>query len=444
MTTFDRIFVRIGDRRAAPRAGRAMSPGRALAIACAALTLSALSAGLAHASRGTVTGKLAFFQNQGNFCPASRSCTGATYLERQYHTNMPIGDTKVYLWRARDNKIIGQGVTDRSGAFTIFWTDPIAIKGGTASLLWFGEHKDGRFAVRTSTGDRVVFVSPSFTLRPRVTTEIGTWTWGSPGSPNALANVYDGALHMWAFGLSQSHRMTAFFTGLSIFAFNKACQTSCASGAANRILLDPQAAYSPQARLMHEMGHIASYKASRDQRLTQASACAFYSYPSATCVRGATWNPTSTEWEAVAFEEAVATHLGDVALYRATATEPHTCLSSSWCRTGALDLEASMGMSCAPDMNRMPLNHLRYLWDNYDSTSDYPGETLSRGMWEVIDTLHAFAPGTENRQKDEPFARDGSIDDLDGRSAIDFRENWLAWGTDSAAQLANNCGAAGD
>jgi len=399
-------------------------------------------------SNGTVSGHVAFFQNQGNFCPSSptRSCTGATYVQSQYHTDMPIAETKVYIRRG-DGVVIGAGVTDSSGNFTISWNNPSTTGDITANFIWVGEHKDGRFAVRTSSGGQWTFWTPNFTLNAGVNTNIGTWTWGNSSAPNSLANVYDGAFHMWSFGLSQSNRMNAFFTGLSIYAFDNTCPTSCASGPDNRITLDNNAAYQPQARIMHEMGHIASYKGSRDQNRRQTGDCEFYSYPSTSCVSGSGWSLTSKEWEGAAFEEAVATHLGDVSLYRAFATEPHTCLSSAECSTGSFNIETSPGTSCGTDQNRVPLNHIRYHWDNYDSVSDYTGENLSRGMWEVVDTLNAFNNGNGNRQKDEPFDTFLGIpftDDLDGRSPIDFRENWIVWGTDSSTQLSNNCGSAGD
>ena len=398
-------------------------------------------------SSGTVSGGVAFFQNQGNFCPATRTCTGATYVESQYHTNMPIGETKVFIQRASDNATIGQGVTDSNGRFTISWTNPATTGNITANLIWVGEHKDGRFAVRSSSGAQFIFWTPNFTLNTGGNTESGTWTWGSAGAPHSLANVYDGAFHMWSFGLSQSNRMNSFFTGLSIYAFDDVCPTSCANGPSNRITLNTGAAYSPQARIMHEMGHIASYKGSSDQTFIQTGNCEFYSYPSMTCVKGSGWTLDGPEWEAAAFEEGVATHLGDVCLYRANATDPHTCLSATACGTGSFNIETSLGTTCAADQNRWPLNHVRYHWDNYDSNSDYTGEDLSRGMWEVLDTLSTFPLGLDNRDKDEPFVVQGGsifIDDLDGRSPIDFREHWLTLGTNSSTQLANNCGSMGD
>lgn len=69
---------------------------------------------------------------------------------------------------------------------------------------------------------------------------------------------------------------------------------------------------------------------------------------------------------------------------------------------------------------------------------------MTRGVWEILDTINAFDNGLNNRQKDEVYAVFGWVDAIDGRSAIDFRENWKTWGTDSTSILAGNCGSAGD
>src|SRR4051812_33400628 len=112
-----------GGRRPPRRGGRGLATWRSFRNRAT----SAPPPGRARAtppSSGTVSGNVAFFQNQGNFCTTTRSCTGATYLQSQYQTNMPIGETKVFIQRASDNATIGQGVTDGNGRFTISWTDP--------------------------------------------------------------------------------------------------------------------------------------------------------------------------------------------------------------------------------------------------------------------------------------------------------------------------------
>jgi hypothetical protein len=55
-----------------------------------AFVLIATAPAAAHATTsGWVKGRLQFFQNQGNFCPTGRNCTGANYLQSEWHTNQP-------------------------------------------------------------------------------------------------------------------------------------------------------------------------------------------------------------------------------------------------------------------------------------------------------------------------------------------------------------------
>jgi hypothetical protein len=416
-------------------------------VTTVALMLLATSA---LATSGTVTGRFLFFQNQGNFCPTSRNCTGAKYPQSWYQQNGPIIHTKVFLRRSSDNVILGQGTTDLNGSFTISWSDPSTNGHVEAQLIWVGENKDGYFAIRSASGAQWVFTTPHVLLRNDASqpANLGTKVWGTTGAPNALANVYDGAARMWLQSLSQSNRMLTMMGGLEIRAFDDSCPTSCADGPANIIKLDSGSPYSPQNRVMHEMGHIASYRASRDGSFCQPGGCMFYSWPNGDCAANGGWDLTSREWEAAAFEEAIATHFADVALYHPNAVTPHTCLSSSACGTGSFNIETSFPGGCIPvgqGLERMVLSHIRYHWDNYDSVDDGNDINFSRGVWEALDTLHAFDNGPDNRQKNESH-RFGCVfvDDLDGRSPKDFLENWSIWGTSSHNQYNQNCGSAGD
>jgi hypothetical protein len=423
-------------------------------LALLALLMAPLSASAG--AGGTVSGSFYFFQNQGNFCPSTRDCTGARYLQSQYQTSMPVADIKVYVQRASDGTLIGQGTTDASGNFSMSWYDANATTSTQAQVFWRGEHKDNRFVIRTASGGTYLFpLGVNFTLQANQTTSIGSWVWGSSTSPSALVNLYDGARRMWSVSLAQSNRMAAYVSNIEVRAFDSAtCSTSCADGPNNRIVMDDNSAYSPQGRILHEMGHIASYRASRNQNYRQAGQLTCYPDSSAT---NCGWLLNSAEWAGVAFEEGVATFLGDVALYAPYAVAPHTCLSSGSCGTNVINnVESSGGTACYTDDNRRPINNIRYFWDIYDSRADFPADTLNRGMWEVVDIINAFDNGVDNRQKDEVWSfvswvgQYGEVysfwwvDDVDGRSAIDFRENWINWGTNSTDVLSNNCGSAGD
>jgi hypothetical protein len=416
---------------------------RSLLVTAGALALVATATATASASSGYVRGRLQFFQNQGGYCPASRDCTGARYLESQFHTYLPIADTRVWIRRASDAQIIGQGSSDADGWFTIRWSDPSTSGSVSAVLAWQAEHKDGRFAVRNADGQTFRMSSPSFGLGHGTTaaspTQIGAYRWGSSSSPHAIANVYDGATRMWNV-LKSSNRMLTYFAGVEIRAFSSAqCGTSCASG--KLVILDDNAAYAPQARVMHELGHVASTLANKGQsrRLPPDIYCF-------TDTSNCGWSFTSQEWQAAAFEEGLATFYGDVALYTAAATAPHTCYASAApCGTGTFNVETSSRSACATGENRWALSTVRYLRDAYDDNADYGGETLSAAYHEFFDTVHAFDEGTWEDQKEEYWNADFSaLDDKDGRSAHDFRDVWIPWGTDSTAQYQGNCSPVGD
>src|SRR5919106_5878703 len=118
--------------------------------------------------------------------------------------------------------------------------------------------------------------------------------------------------------------------------------------------------------------------------------------------------------------------MATVGLYSSNAAQPRSCISAAAC-TG-FDLEVTPA-NCTNEV-RWPISAERYFWDVYDTAND--GETLAQGVWHLTDTLHAFDPGTDNRQRDETWNGSfSSLDDLEGHSTLDFMENWKTWGTDS-------------
>lgn len=408
----------------------------AVALVCSVLLVSqdALAS-----SWGVVTGKLQFYQKQGNYCPWWRNCTGARYPESQYQTNMPVADAKVYAFRQSDNVLIGQGTTDSSGNYSLSWYDPSgAGLGSTVYIAWQGEHKDGRFAIKAPSGANWRFYGPVVTLGHGVYTSAGTVTWGNAGLPNPLANLYDGARRGWSASLAQSNRMRAYFSGVDIVSFGSAvCSTSCADGWNNTIHMDDQSQFQLSV-ILHEMGHIASFRSSRDQAVSLVSN---YCYPSSIPSTACGWQHDSDEWASDAFEEAVASFFGEVALHAPSAPQAFQCRSAGVC--SGLDLEVAYFCDFFSP-RRDEISQLRYFWDVYDTNSDFTGETFQRGVWEIADTLHAFDNGVNNRQKDEGFDSTWSVDDLDGRSLRDFVEIWKVWGTDSNALYNSNCRSAGD
>lgn len=144
------------------------------------LLLSTLLPDAARATSGYAQSRLLFYQYQGNFCPESRDCTGATYKEAEFDSHAPVRHTKVYLRNAANGAILGQGTTDEQGNCTLGWYLSDLTNSVTAQLVWVGEHRDGRFAIRSSSGSQYMWWTPSFVLRAGTTRaspqDLGPWT----------------------------------------------------------------------------------------------------------------------------------------------------------------------------------------------------------------------------------------------------------------------------
>lgn len=412
----------------------------AFALACAALAAPEL----ADAFEGVVRGRIQFYNNQGNYCPSFRDCTDARYHQSEYNRVQPIRSAKVYVVDSGGNRI-GQGSTTGSGRFTIRWSSSSAAP--RAHIEWYGEHRDGRYAIRTSRGGRYVMWTANRTLIRNTTSsrpqELGNFVWGSASNPHSLANLYDGAWRMWTWSLSQSRRMRTYFTDVQVRAFDPvACPTSCANG--KRIIIDSVGStFSPQARIFHEMGHVASELSSpgRSYRF-----CGQYNRNG-----NPGWNMSSQEWACASFEEGLATFFGDVAVYGPRNPAPHSCISSSFCAS-ATNVETTTGMlSCSTNEGRTAFAVSKYLRDLYDRTNVAESRVVdpdSVPYFHFFDTLNRYRTGTGNQAKNEPWRRRffiWSIDDRDGRSSIDFSRHFRAQtGLDDGLQLLNNCATIGD
>ncbi|WP_437566176.1 hypothetical protein [Sorangium sp. So ce542] len=401
----------------------------------------------ASAASGVVKGKIQFWQKQGNYCPSFRDCTGSNYLEADYDTAQPVAQVQIQVVDASNlNNVLGQGTTDVNGNYQISWST--ASTPPSAKILWKARHKDSVFeVVSASSGGIYYFTSGgSFTLTSGTTSgspqTLSTYTWGNSASPESLANLYDGAWRTWYYALRYSGLMTSRFTGVKVRAYDTSCPTSCASGSTKTVTIDSAtSAFQPQGRIMHELGHIASYL-SKPFVATLA-----YNYPSTSCPAGSTcgWSLNSAEWQSSSFEEGIATFFGDVANYWFDAPVPTTCLSSSWCSTAAFNVETSSGLnaSCATDEERWAISVERFLWDVYDDQVDTNyNDSVSISFSQFFSTLDGYASGFSNRQIDEAWSSSSytTIDNHDGRNQDDFVFNLNSvHSVNAATQADNNC-----
>ncbi len=393
---------------------------------------------------GSIKGRLMFYNNQGNYCKKDgRDCRGATYPQYQYRINRPVRDTKIYLRRSSDNAIIGQGTTDAKGLYTIWWKS-LGTESVSARIFWHGEHKNGRFTLKASNGSLWSIYSNPKKLKNKSITWIPYLVIGNSKSPHPMANLYDGAFRMWKDGLNQSNLMRSRFTNVEIRAFDSSvCSTSCAYGNHKKIIIDSaHSAYMPQARVMHEMGHIASYIS--NPRI------GFSDY---THDGKSGWHMYSAEYASVGFEEALATFYADSALYKQWNKQPLTCVSSGACPKSAyFNVENKNRASCYTNEERWAITVNRYLRDIYDSYN-YKEKTdrNTEPFHHFFTAIKRFNNGFGNRGKNEPYEYPSiwwllpSVDDKDGRSAVDFRAHMEALtGHSTYDNYLSNCTPVGD
>lgn len=401
------------------------------------------SSGVAMAAEGTATGRIEHFNRMGNFCPTGRDCTGSKYLQSQFNVYRPVRHVKVYLRDSASN-VIGQGVTNTAGNFTINWFSPSMPS--SVHITWHAEHKDNRFTLYSADGGTWWFWTGSRAPVNGGTTSFGTLAWGSSSAPHDITNWYDGAHRTWWDSLFWSTRQSAVFTNVSVYLGSTRCPTSCASGDSNQVWMDPNSAYAPHERIMHELGHVAS---DRGHEGGNYWAMSDYCFPGTG--GGCGWNQTQAEWLQSAMEEATASTYATFGLYSSNAVAPHDCLiSQAACPTGTFNLETSSGNTCATNENRFQLTAARVFWDLHDTrvdTVDGFTDSASASIDQMVDAFTRFPNGRSNRQKNEGWAcfiveELGSCwpDNRDARNMDDYRQHYFEeTGISGFSQLRMNC-----
>jgi hypothetical protein len=197
------------------------------------------------------------------------------------------------------------------------------------------------------------------------------------------------------------------------------------------VQLDPNAAFQPQARILHELGHIATYVAN-PWKIGEN-----YTYGG-----NAGWIQAGAEYGSAAFEEAFATHYGSVAWWWDNATTPTTCLSTATCYTSGnpsanTDIEATSfphstnncSFAAGNAEARWPLSAMRFFWDVFDNHNDADGDSYSANhgdFWQHLAMLAFYPQGTDTDQIEEPWnATKTTITEPDGRGSRSYSNNYV-------------------
>lgn len=411
-------------------------------------TSSAFAAG-----GGTVKGTLKFHNALIHYCPnisLGRNCTGSNYNENAWDTQLPISQMKVSM--KVNGVTVGSGSTDVNGNYQFNWTYPHTGSPTNAQLEAFLEHKDGRFQVLKEDGsDYRIYAN--FTAYydwigsplnpPGVIQNLGTWSWGSSGTPNPRLQMYHAAWRTWYYAFSYAGSLLNGFNTMEIWTG----ATSGGSfydinnhrGVVNKADMDQ---FSYQV-VYHEMGHAASQKSAVGGSWQFANR---YNFPSTTAGGGHTYD--TPEWSSASFEEGLVDFLGIVGHYWFNAPEARACLTISPNRVCANTVPADQGINleqnptCAgTNENRFQRNTTRFLWDYYDSNDEGSGDVFTEGYWHFLDANNDFLNSAGNNGKNEPWNTAlTAIDDVDGRSLNDMRRMLTnKFGVSSATLYATHC-----
>jgi hypothetical protein len=388
---------------------------------------------------GWLHGTLLFYQNQGNYCPTNRTCVGAYYLQGQFHQNIPLQDSRIYMFDAATDEVIGGSTTDNAGVFYLYWSSTAKVE--NAYFRWYGEHSGLAFKLLTPAGSQVRRKTSSFVpdwtstiLRQQTFTE--PFVIGKSTNPDPYANVYDGAFRTWENSFSHSSLLQANFFNIPITTFeNCSSGSSCAGDNYVKLGTGATVPYAYSENIAHELGHVASDQISVGQ---SANTCGKYDYDD-----NPGWNMGEEEYGCAGYEEAFATMMGDSARYLESA-RASADLCTGWnmgvCTTLA-ETNLKVNGTCPAGESRKPRAAYKFLWDVYDSGAG-DDDTVSGQISWFMEPHLTFPVGTANHQRDEPFT---SPRDYDGKSARDYRY-WYEqiMNVSMSTMYSNNCSPVGD
>ncbi len=409
-----------------------------------------LAPSAAFAVTGTVSGTWQFWLKAGNYCPTTNACTGARYLQASFNTRIPVSNGSVWIVNNASGTLLGYGGTDVNGNFTVSWsaaTTPPQIR-----IVIFPYEKNGRLFFTNPAGTLYSNSTPAqTTVTPSM--NIGTWWMGTSAAPDPYYNSYWAAEYQWRSTLALIGSAITNYTNVEnrgfqndISSFLGNCPNSCSDGPNKRVQFDAGAGLAPQARAMHENGHIAEYVAHAWSRTMN------YNWPDmSTFSASGPWSPGGAEWGAPAFEEALATHYGNIAFWGDNAVTPTTCSTNGICYDGSgnpsanTNIEATSypftvnncSLAMANPEARWPLSYMRYLWDVFDNRNDCDGDTYSASQgdfWKHLSVLANYANGTGANAIDESQVK------RDGRGAGAYRFNYeTAFSVGTETLRVDNC-----
>jgi hypothetical protein len=422
---------------------------RTAMLLLATVTILSFTARGARAETGWVAGTFKFWNKNGNFCPYTAFCNGAVYTEGMEDVAQPISNAFVVV-QGDSGGIIGSGWTDVSGVYSIAWATPIGSPPSQIRVAVAPRHE--RFVIYNPQGT----ASGTNSITPWVNAIIGTTqanaqqfgkrTVGSSSLPQPYFNAFWAAELQWRTTLAFIGVLINDFTGVEARGFQDTivsstfipitdtCTSSCTVGSLKQVQFDTDAAFSPQSRAMHEFGHVASYlvrpwKVGVDDSLN-----------------GSGWDWSQSEHASMAFEEAIATHYGNITFWNTLSATPTTCLAGKdeYCYNVVTppatsvpvafsDFEASSWSgatnNCSVNEGQLPISMLRFLWDVFDGRNDTTRDSysaLAGHYWQHASLMQFYDAGTGQFDHEEPWnGTKTTVTEPEGRGAGSYAWNYV-------------------
>lgn len=405
----------------------------------------------AMAASGCITGQLRFIQANQGYCPTTRTCT-SDYQQAQYKnaSGSPLRRVRVEL--KTGSSLMGQGVTDLNGNFTVSWSKSGSVSSGHVRILGkmidngtevfnIGQWNQSNTYVINDTS--ISYTNGTNCSAPQ---NVGTIIVGTTTTPNDLANIYDAAERTWRRSVVYSHIASEVpVIDIEFPADSGSCGTGCWSAGTKRVGIPDvnSDALLGGARTAHEIGHLA---VARTYPSNTPNYCNRYNYDS-----DGGWDLYEEEWGCAAFHEANATFVGDVSRYWwGEGTIADTC---RWNQLTVCTAMLDDSAYCQSGEDRWPLSGMRFLWDAYDSNVDGPNsESNNESYYSLVKGMSYFAAGTGERQRDEwqgTGGGSGSSNDPDDQAgAYDYWWNYWDQNPDGGVALYpsyyNACSPPGD
>lgn len=226
--------------------------------------------------------------------------------------------------------------------------------------------------------------------------DVGSCSYGSNGSPNAIASVYYTGYAFLKNTANAMDRVKSGFTNVGVRMVNTASNTWGWDKVIN--ITGTTRVEHGFATTMHEMGHVAQAMASRNRYLGPDSSNKGAGIVYNACGGNSTWAfDSSDECKNVILHEGAAESFAFMARMRGGSANPCTSRVSRAEECADGDSTFNLESNVCPSSGRAEARQVvRYFWDTFDSSGNTDKDNYDEAWYR-------FPNGRDNREKSEDW-----------------------------------------